>query len=236
MKERSTHRIGFRKVIDHITVVIIGVPLGLLFLILIALGRVRIRGYIRALRLVARGNVIIASNHPSMLETFLVPLSFFPFNLVLLRFFVWSVPDRRLLPPRLRGLFSLMRCITVDRSEPDKNKYTLQKLTHVLLAGGVVVIHPEAGRTGKGTAFICKNNRCVREFVSSVPALARRTDATILPLWVEGASAVLPIGTAIPHFFRAKVILSFGVPYKPQGKELNRQKESLVLAKAILDS
>ncbi len=225
-----------RKIIDHITVVVIGVPLGLLFFALIALGRVRIRGYMRALRLVARGGVIIASNHPSMLETFFIPLSFFPFNLLWLRFFVWSVPDRRLLPPRLRWLFWLLRCITIDRSEPSKNKYAFRRIRQVLETGGVVVIHPEAGRTGKGTTFIHKDSRRLREFVSSVPTLAHRTHATILPLWVEGADKVIPIGTAIPHFFRSKIVLSFGTPYKPDDTKGSRNEESLILAKAILDS
>ncbi len=236
MKERYARRIALRRVLDYVTAVIIGIPLGLLFFVLLALGRVRIRGYFRAVRLVARGKVIIASNHPSMLETFLIPLSFFPLNLVLLRFFIWSVPDRRLLPPRLRWLFWLMRCITVDRSERNKNNRTFYALTDILLARGVIIIHPEAGRTGKGTTFIHKDGRRVRRFLSRVPTLARHTGAIILPLWVEGADKVLPIGTAIPRFFRSKIILSFGIPYRPQEEESNRIEESAILAQAILNS
>ena len=232
----SDSKIGLRVIVDRITIILLGVPLGLMFVVLLAFGRVKIRGYMRAVRLACRGRLIIASNHPSMLETFLIPLSFFPLNILLLRLFVWSVPDRRLLPRRLRWLFWLTRCITIDRTQPNKNKHTLEKMTEVLEAGGVVVVHPEAGRTGKGTSFIHKDDRRLRGFLSSVPTLARRTNAMILPLWVSGAERVLPIGSMFPRLWRSKIVLSFGVPYKPGEREKGKAEESLILAQAMLNS
>ena len=226
----------FRCIADYLTVIIVGIPLGVLFVSLVCLGRINIRGYARAIRLASRGNVIIAANHPSMLETFLIPLLFFPLYLVSLRFFIWSVPDRRLLPRRLRWRFWLGRCITVDRSDRRHNPNRVQKLSAILGNNGVVVIHPEAGRTSKGEKFIFYGDRHMRSFVSGVPTLARDTGATILPLWISGADIILPVGNIIPHLTRSQITLSFGTPYQPPKQKADRKKESAVLAQAILES
>jgi len=98
-----------------------------------------------------------------------------------------------------------------------------------------VVIHPEGGRTFKGETFITLGDRRMRSFASGVPSLARSANATILPLWVSGTDIVLPYGTWLPRFTRSKITLSFGTPYRVSKKE-NREKESSILAHAILES
>ncbi|MDP3769924.1 MAG: lysophospholipid acyltransferase family protein [Candidatus Sungbacteria bacterium] len=225
-----------RCIADFLTVIIWGIPLGCFFLLLIILGRIRIHGYMRAIRLVTRGRVIIAANHPSMLETLLIPLSFFPWYLYSLRLFVWSVPDQRLLPPWMRVLFWIGRCVTVDRSKPNSNKHALRELAAILERKGVIVIHPEAGRTFKGQNFLFCGNRKIRHFTSGVPALARNTGATILPLWVSGSDKVLPAETFFPRFIQSKIILSFGIPYHPPQEKNQGTDESYTLAQAILRS
>lgn len=228
-----------RLISDYITVIIIGIPLGIFFALLLALGRIKVKGYGRAIRLIAHGKVIIAANHPSMFETFLIPLLFFPLYLVHLRFFVWSVPDRRLLPPRLRWLFWFGRCVTLDRTNPESKKEAMSRLTAILKNNGIILIHPEAGRTNKGEKFLMngmRGNRRIRRFVSGVPSLARNTGATILPLWVSGTDVVLPIGTIVPRLMRSKIICSFGTPYVPAKEKKDRGQESLTLARAILTS
>lgn len=239
MRHSPYHHWKLAIISHYITVIVIGIPLGIFFALLLALGRIKIKGYGRAIRLVARGNVIIAANHPSMFETLLIPLLFFPLYLVHLRFFVWSVPDRRLLPPRLRWLFWFGRCVTLDRSNPESKKEAMSRLTAILKSSGVILIHPEAGRTNKGEKFILSGvhgNRRIRSFVSGVPSLARNTGATILPLWVSGTDIVLPIGTSVPRLMRSKIIFSFGTPYVPQKRKRDREQESIILAKAILTS
>lgn len=107
---------------------------------------IRIRGYWRAIEAVAKGRLIIAVNHPSLLEPILIPLMFFPWYCFWPRFFVWSVPDRRLLPRRLRWLFPLGRCITVDRSESRRqNQTAFRDIPMVLHRRDVIVIHPDTG-------------------------------------------------------------------------------------------
>ena len=232
----SYHRIRLRLMCDYATMIIIGIPLGILLAVFLALGRIKIKGYCRALRVVARGNVIIAANHPSMLETILIPLLFFPLYLLHLRFFIWSMPDRRLLPPRMRWLFWFARCAAIDRTDPRSTKPALEKLTDILKHKGVIVIHPEAGRTNKGDTFLMCGRRRIRHFASGVPSLARSASATILPLWISGTDKVLPIGMTMPRLTRSKIVFSFGIPYVPPKEEKSRSQESLALANAILAS
>lgn len=239
MHSGSRYHLRMRLIPDYITIIIIGIPLGILFAVFVAFGRIQVKGYCRAMRLIARGNVIIAANHPSMLETILIPLLFFPLYLFSLRFFVWSVPDRRLLSSFLHWLFWFGRCVTLDRSNPHSTKPALFQLTAILQHNGVVVIHPEAGRTDKGEKFIVsgiRGNRRIRRFVSGIPSLARNTGTTILPLWVSGTDRVLPIETTMPRFMRSKIVFSFGTPYVPPKRKQNREKESMILARAILES
>lgn len=236
MARKEPHGRWLRLIPDYATLIIAGIPLGTLFFLLVLLGRIKIKGYARAIRLVAAGKVIIAANHPTMLETFLIPLLFVPLSLVSLRFFVWSVPDRRLLTSGMRWLFWLGRCITIDRSDHSYTKYTLRRLTEILRHKGVVVIHPEAGRTYKGEEFIISGDRAVRSFMSGVPALARSTGATILPMWVSGTDIVMSGNVTFPRFTRSKIVLSFGTPYSPPQEKGEREAESLVLAHAILKS
>ena len=235
MTSEKYRRISFDPILHYITAVFIGIPLCALFFLLILIGRVRIKGYRTALRLAARGNLIITANHPSMFETILIPLIFFPLPLLHLRFFVWSVPDRRLLPPKLRWLFRITRCITIDRSNHGTAKHTLKRITQVLSTHGVVIIHPEAGRTFKGEEFITLGERRMRSFVSGVPALARNASATILPLWISGTDIVMPYGAWLPRFIRSKITFSFGTSYRVL-KKGKREEESSQLARAILTS
>lgn len=236
MAQKNSCHAWLRLIPYYMTVMIIGISFGILFFLFVLLGRIKIKGYVRAIRLAAQGNVIITANHPTMLETILIPLSFFPLFILSLRFFVWSVPDRRLLPPRLRWLFWLGRCITIDRSDHSYTKYTLRRLTEILKHKGVVVIHPEAGRTYKGKEFIISDDRRIRSFVSGVPALARSTGATILPLWVSGTDIVMSGNVWFPRFMRSKIVLSFGTPYRPPQEKGDREAESSILAHAILAS
>ena len=236
MATKDFYRVLLRNIVHYIVLVALGIPLGLFFIFLVCCRRVHIRGYVRAVQLIGRGRVMIAANHPGMLETIFIPLLFFPLFLVRLRFFVWSVPDRRLLPSRMRWLFWLLRCITIDRSDRKLTKYTLRELTELLESDSVAVIHPEAGRTEKGDSFIIRGNRRMRSFISGVPALARSTNAVILPLWVSGTDVVLPVGTCFPHFLRSKITFSFGTPYRPAHRARSRSAESAMLADAILKS
>ena len=76
--------------------VLLGIPLAIPFWLLRLFGVIRISGYWRAVDYVRRGRVLIVANHPSLIETFLIPLVFWPWAMFRLRMFVWSLPDKNL--------------------------------------------------------------------------------------------------------------------------------------------
>ena len=71
--------------------VLLGTLLGIPFWLLGLLRVIRISGYWRAVGYVRRGRVLIVANHPSLIETFFIPLVFWPWAMVRLRMFPWSL-------------------------------------------------------------------------------------------------------------------------------------------------
>ena len=70
--------------------VLLGTLLGIPFWLLVLFRIIRISGYWRAVGYMRRGRVLIVANHPSLIETFLIPLVFWPWAMFRLRMFVWS--------------------------------------------------------------------------------------------------------------------------------------------------
>ncbi len=156
------------------------------------MGAIRVRGRERAFREIRHGNVVIAANHPTLLETFLIPLMFTPRGLFNERYFVWSMPDKRLFG-RL-PVYNAWRCITVDRNRTRKarehNKLADQKAGQMLREGYSIVVHPEGGRTSKGASLIERNGRSMRPVSVSPVKLAYRTGGRVLPIWVAVADGM----------------------------------------------
>lgn len=201
---------------------------GLFFWILRGLGLVRVDGYWRLVRAVARGNTIIAANHPTLLETTIIPLIFWPWGAIWTqRFFVWSVPDGALFPKWLSWLYDLSHCVKVDRSKGN-NGSAAHVIVRILRSPATIVVHPEAGRTDspfRGAnapkkRFGKYQDRTMRRIVSTVPFLALQTEATIYLVWVD-----IPFKDEANDFKRAlwlwitrweTITLSVGEPYQVQ--------------------
>src|SRR4051812_7562828 len=56
-----------------------------------------VHGREKALHVLCRGKVIIAATHPSLPDDFIVASTLWPHYLFNQRFFIWSIPDERLL-------------------------------------------------------------------------------------------------------------------------------------------
>lgn len=217
-----------------------GSILGTMFWLLVALGFIKVRGYRTAIRTAYHGNVIIASNHPSLLETFLIPAVFWPGYLMWSRFFVWSMPDQKLFPPRLRWLYTPLRCLTVDRSNRQISASGTGRAMDRLRSGECIVIHPEAGRTIKGTEFLRSGGRRIRRIHTFVPDIAARTGASILPVYVTMRRVDRPLSLkdSIVRMFRrgyGPIIISFGEPYCVN-KSFEREHENKHLERSILSA
>ena len=210
-----------------------GNVLGAIFWLLVALRIIRIRGYKNAMRAVRHGGVIIAANHPSLLETFLIPLVFWPRFLFNHRFYVWSAPDIALFPTGLKWLYVLLHCVTLDRTNPRQSVAGVKQITELLQAGRTIVIHPEGGRTIKGDDFRRFGGRKVRRIRTLVPKIAERVGAHIMPayVWMRRVDRPLSFWDGIVRLFRrdrTPIVISFARTYRVRSPmQLNVENEKL---------
>ncbi len=206
---------------------------GPLFWLLVAFGRIRIRGYCTLVASIRAGHLIITPNHPSLLETFLIPAMLWPHYLYSPRFFVWSVPDERLFGG-FEWAYPLLRCVTVHRGDQKKATTGMRRIMRLLNGGEVFVIHPEGGRTCKGQEHRTRGGRRLRPIATSIPAIARKAGARILPMWVSMPGADKPrsvFGTSwLVICSRRPVVVSIRHSPHEMGKnDANEKLEEMIL-------
>ena len=163
------------------------------------------------------GSVIIAANHPSMLETLLVPVIAFPELMHDHALMPWSIADVRVFPRMLRWLYPFLRMITIDRMQTKHTAKGLHRAMSILRARGAVTIYPEGGRTSKGIEFVysaCMMYR-IRKIEPTLCEIAQKTRTAILPVWVEfDVSEALWFTDALIRALRgSRMTIRVGNPY-----------------------
>jgi 1-acyl-sn-glycerol-3-phosphate acyltransferase len=225
--------------------------LGPVFLFFLLTGRVRVRGYWNLIGAILKGRVMILTNHPTVVvETFGMGAILFPWFLFFPQFFLWQMPDKRLLdgwhiPNWMR---TALRCILVDRSTKLEGGGPAFEAIRILRAGGVIVAFPEGGRTfgsaNRHKMPLERRGRQMQEIKSSLTRVAHVANAWILPGWIEVPHSQDPItvsgffsrvfGTGKKKFW--PVIFHFGPSaYKPR-VPFDRTKENKKLQKSIFRS
>lgn len=199
-------------------------------------GRVRVFGRERAIKAAREGKLLIAANHPTGAETFIVPGVFCPEYYADERLFVWSMPKKGLVP---WWMHKFLRCIEIERGNP--KRILLQALPlaeQVLTHGGVILTHPENGRTINGKEFVEYNGRRMRCIKSRVTELASKTGASILPLWIDVPNVTedMKFWHSIGHLYaNGPMSLYFGDPYHV-GDPFDLETENKILEKKILSA
>lgn len=163
------------------------------------------------------GGTLIVSNHPSLLETILLPLLYFPqFLLHPFLTFPWSTPDRKnFMSKWYFRLFTHTRMIFVDRDSPNPatNMRVIRSIISVLWAKGTVILFPEGGRTFKRPLkVVSQKNKELGTLSRSVECILRNARSTVIPVWVEGCDRALPPGKYLPRFTEGPVIIKIGAP------------------------
>ncbi|UGT61162.1 lysophospholipid acyltransferase family protein [Nocardia asteroides] len=150
----------------------------------------------------ARGPVLVASNHISMLDAV----------------FLWGALRRRAMAVAMAELWTwpvvgvLVRGlghIPVIRRDPDSGRAALEQAEWVLRHGGVLIIYPE-GR--------CVRPGEVEPYKPGVAKLAFGTGVPIIPVGTTGTDDVLPLRGAegTGRFDRTRpVTIRFGLPIDP---------------------
>ncbi len=163
--------------------------LGPLFVLLLLLGRVRIYGYWNLVYSVGRGGTLIVTNHPTLLDSFIIAMLLWPFYFVASRFFIWSMPDENYMERFLHikwpwlaiAIFKTLRCVTVDRriagrSLYQRNNDALEAAAAKLDRNFSEINHPENGRTPstKGDIQVFYHKGQVRRIRSSISSSAAK--------------------------------------------------------------
>ena len=199
---------------------------GVLFHLFRTLGIIKVLYYERFPRY--QGNLILVSNHPSLLEPLLLPALFFPeYILYPRRLTPWSAPDKKNYWDKWFYFWMKPRAIPIDRGNRNGELKALFQMKEILRLGGRIILFPEGGRTFKGTNFLYSRMRKkLRELKNGIGWLVSRTEAVVVPVWIEGTENVLP-NNKFP-FLRVwrKITIKIGQPLEfPESPENNAKEK-----------
>ena len=147
--------------------------------------------------------------------------------------------------PRVRRA---LRCIETDRSQAERAAASTVHMVKVLRFGGVIVAHPEMGRTlgeaNKNKPPLKHGEREMQKIDSRLTEVAHKAGAWILPGWVEVPEWREPvrITTSFRRMFWRKnkrywpVVYSFGQPIYRPSEPFDLKAENERLQQAIFDA
>lgn len=145
------------------------------------------------------GPVILASNHRSFIDSFVIPLCA-PRQVAFLAkhdYFVGGSPVKNL----QKTFFEGVGAVPVDRDSPRAAQESLDLGLEVLRAGGAFALYPEGTRSRDGRLYRGR---------TGVGHLALTTGAPIVPVGLVGTENIQPVGSNRPRL--AKVEVHFGRP------------------------
>lgn len=171
---------------------IIGSIVGFIVLLMRMSGKIKVIGAKNLAH--ARPCMLIVSNHPSLLEIFLIPVLLFPkYILHPFKFLPWFTPDKRNFADKWYWAWIKARSIPVARGNGQKEAMAIRAMKRVLDDGGIILQFAEGGRTAAGTNFqYSKQGKRIRVLKKTTGWLVLRTDACILPIWVDGTDKIMP--------------------------------------------
>lgn len=230
--ERKDKRSKILKVLHFPFIYVFCFMFGIFVFILRLLGRVKIEFPEQFPKW--KNRLIIASNHPSAFEPWLLLGIFFsecvlhpimhipyitPDKKLFKRWFLYPIWDRMIFIPRgnIRGELKAFFLISL----------TLRRNRRV-------IIFPEGGRTGRGKEkeiVYSKKGKPLRSLKNGIGIVALHSGATIIPVWISGADKVLPIGALFPRLW-IKVIIRWGEPI--QVFQVGRKKRKELVQPLIL--
>ncbi len=141
----------------------------------------------------ATGPVLLVANHASYLDPPLVGITAGRF----VRFLA-QAGLAKFAP--LRFWMRQVGVTLIDRAAPSKD--ALRLISDCLRGGDAVGVYPEGTRSRDGS---------VGPFRSGVEFLARRSQAVVVPVGIQGGSRAFPRGKLLPRPFR--IVVRYGAPW-----------------------
>ncbi|MBN6056871.1 1-acyl-sn-glycerol-3-phosphate acyltransferase [Nonomuraea sp. RK-328] len=150
------------------------------------------------------GPAILAANHLSVLDSFLLPA-------LLPRPVTFVAKNEYFSGNPVAGWFMrLGNSLPIDRESAHAAQTMLDAATEVLESGELFGIHPEGTRSPDGRLYRGK---------IGVAWLALRTGAPVLPVALSGTEKVLPVGAKVPR--PARIGIKIGAPMTFEGSHAN---------------
>ena len=145
------------------------------------------------------GPAILAANHTSALDSFLVPV-------VLPRNVTYVGKAEYLDDWKTRRLFPALGMIPLDRKGGDAAQAALDLAASILDDGELFAIYPEGTRSRTGALY--KGH-------TGVARLSLRTGAPIIPVGLRGMREIQPPDAPLPRPFK-RASIAFGEPMHPE--------------------
>lgn len=167
---------------------------GIVFWIFALQSGIQIHGFKKALLALRDGRLVIIANHPSLIEPVMLYGLFWPWSLIP-RLAVWSMPDKKMLPFWMYWFFKPWRCFAFHR----KNAHEAGKASHCAVTAirreETVVIHPEGGRTRKGSEHVGSpdGRRRIRKIQGNTHRIIHDARARVLPIWIDHMPGKWPV-------------------------------------------
>ena len=152
-----------------------------------------------------RGPVILASNHLSFIDSFVIPLAA-PRQVAFLakaEYFTGTGVAGAI----RREMFEAVGAIPVDRDSSRAAQQSLEAQLEVLRRGGATGIYPEGTRSRDGRLYKGK---------TGAAWLALQAGCPIVPVGLIGTPDIQPVGARWPRI--AKVTVKFGTPIEVAGR------------------
>lgn len=149
------------------------------------------------------GAVILAANHTTGLDPLLMQSG----CRRMVRWVMIGAYKFRILNP----IWNIIRPITVNQNGKDLS--SLRQMLAALKEGDIVGIYPEGG--------LQREKRELQPFAAGVGMLAARSEATIVPVWIDGTPKV---HNMLRHFLRpSSSLVVYGEPYKADTSKSNQE-------------
>ena len=177
------------------------------------LGMVKVTVSEDTLQTLRLGNVMVMSNHPSLIET---AVNWVVLDL-LTKKHVWSITDEYLFNTKW---YTSLRAIPVSRRKNTAaravNVAAVRHQDAILQTGGIVVVYPEGTRTCKAVEHLFKGERRIGRCDVSLVKRAHKKGAALIPVWVEHGDCAKPQNLWTGYcklLFGQTITITFGEPY-----------------------
>ncbi len=216
-----------------------GILIGIVFQILRFLRTIRLLHWERFPHW--QGKLILVSNHPSLLEPFLLPaLVFREYFFHPFKYAPRSTPDKKNFYDPWYWFWLRPLSIPVDRSDEQAELKSLFQMKRVLNLGKIIILFAEGSRTFKGENFLySRGGKRIGTLKGGIGWLALKTGALVVPIWVEGTDKVLPNHSdklsSRPNFWE-KIVIKIGKPLEFQGSPaIKREQVTQIIAYKLLE-